>query len=52
MVCPELNSGSCTDDPATINSSTVGTTGSHALGDRVSPVTTRAVVGEGRIQTL
>ncbi|MHA1997631.1 MAG: hypothetical protein ACTSU9_05890, partial [Promethearchaeota archaeon] len=35
-----------------IKSSTVGTTGSHASGDRVRPVTTRAVVDEGRIQAL
>jgi putative transposase len=31
---------------------TVGTTGSHASGDRVRPVTSRAVVGEGRIHRL
>ncbi|MFX0099013.1 MAG: RNA-guided endonuclease TnpB family protein [Candidatus Hodarchaeota archaeon] len=35
-----------------IKSSTVGTTGSHASGDRVRPVTTRAMVDEGRIHAL
>lgn len=34
------------------NLSTVGTTGSHASGDRVRPVPTTAPVGEGRIQRL
>jgi putative transposase len=31
---------------------TVGTTGSHASGDHVRPVTSRAVVAEGRIHSL
>jgi putative transposase len=31
---------------------TVGTTGSHVSGDRVRPITSRAVVGEGRIYRL
>jgi putative transposase len=35
-----------------ITTATVGTTGSHASGDRVRPVTPRAVVGEGRIHRL
>ncbi|MHA1682985.1 MAG: hypothetical protein ACTSUE_18745, partial [Promethearchaeota archaeon] len=35
-----------------IKSSTVGTTGSHAPGDRVRPVTTRAVIDERRILPL
>jgi putative transposase len=35
-----------------INTATVGTTGSNASGDRVRPVTSRAVVAEGRIHRL
>ena len=35
-----------------IKTSTVGTTGSHASGDRVRPAITGAVIDEGRIHAL